>query len=791
MNPPDPRDLAIAALRERLSRLGQASLRITQDLDFNSVLQGSLDSARSLTNARYGVIVLHDGAGLAEEFLSSGMTPEETERLWTAPGWPQHFQYLALLPSPLRVPDLLGHLRSLGLPDLQPPVEVSERVSFLAFPVQHQGERVGSIYLAEKQDGEEFSPEDEDTLALFAAQAALAIANARQHREERRARAGLETLVDTSPVGVVVFDAATGTPVSFNREAQRIVDVLRQPDQTAVDLLGVVTLRRADGREVSLQDFPMSELLGAGETVRAEEIVLRVPGGRSVSALLNATPIRSEDGAVESFVVTLQDLTPLDEAERLRADFLAMVSHELLAPLTSIKGSAATLLGSATDMEPSLARQFFRIIEDQADHMKELVSDLLDVARIETGALPVSPEPAEVSRLVDRARSAFGNAGGQHPLEMDVAAGLPLVLADQRRIVQVLLNLLTNAARHSPPDSAIRVSAVRNGVHVAVSVADEGRGIPSDRLPHLFGKFSGTDEGEQVGNTGLGLAICKGIVEAHGGRIRAESDGVGLGARFTFTLPTVEETGGDVAPVMTPASQRSQEETEEAVRVLAVDDDPQALRYVRDILVRAGYDPLVTGGPQEALRLMEEERPQMVLLDLMLPDADGVELMQSILEIDDVPVIFISAYGREDLVARAFDMGAVDYVVKPFSPTELAARIRAALRRRAAAEPLEPYVHGDLTLDFTQRQATLGGQPVRLLALEYRLLAELAAHAGQVLTYQRLLERVWGRRGAGDLRPMRTVVGRLRRKLGDDADHPTYVFNEPRVGYWVPGGDAG
>ena len=797
MNPPDRRDpeLEIDALRERLSLLGQASLRITQDLDFNSVLQGALDSARSLTNARYGVIVLHDGAGVPAEFLSSGMTPEETERLWTAPGWPQHFGYLALLPGPLRVPDLTGHLRSLGLPELQPPVAVSEKVSFLAFPVSHQGERVGSIFLAEKQDGQqneaEFSREDEDTLALFAAQAALAIANARQHREERRARAGLETLVDTSPVGVAVLDAATGAPRSFNREALRIVEGLRDPEQAPEDLLGVVTFRRADGREFSLREFPLAGLLSSGETVRAEEIVLRVPDGRSVSVLLNATPIRSQEGGVESFVVTLQDLTPLEEAERLRADFLAMVSHELLAPLTSIKGSAATLTGSATDLEPALARQFYRIIEDQADHMKELVSDLLDVARIETGALPVSPEPAEVAVLVDRARSAFTNAGGRNQLAIELEPGLPLVLADRRRIVQVLVNLLTNAAHHSPADAAIRVSAVRDGVDVAVSVTDEGRGIPSDRLPHLFRKFSGDDAGEQVGNTGLGLAICKGIVEAHGGRIRAESDGVGLGARFTFTLPTVETADSHtVSPVSTRSSRGQPEETEETERVLAVDDDPQALRYVRDVLVQAGYAPLVTGDPQEALRLMEEERPRLVLLDLMLPDADGVELMQAILDIDDVPVIFISAYGAEDLVARAFDMGAADYVVKPFSPTELAARIRAALRRRAIAEPLEPYVHGGLTVDFNQRRATLGGEPVPLVALEYRLLAELAAHAGQVLTYERLLERVWGRRGGGDLRPMRTLVGRLRRKLGEDADHPAYVFNEPRVGYWVPAGEG-
>ena len=794
MNPPDPRDLEIAALRERLSRLSQASLRITGDLDFNSVLQGTLDSARSLTNARYGVIALHDAAGNAGDFLSSGMTGDETERLWQIPGWPEHFRYLAALPGPLRVPDLLGHIRSLGLPELLPPVAVSPTVSFLAFPVLHQGERVGSIFLAEKEVGQEFTQEDEDTLALFATQAAMAIANARRYREEQRARADLETLIDTSPVGVAVFDARSGAPVSFNREALRLVDSLRSPCQTPVELMNLVNFRRADGREVSLQEFPAAQVLSSGETVRAEEIVLRVPDGRTVTVLLNATPILSDDGAVESVVVTLQDLRPLEEAERLRADFLAMVSHELRAPLTSIKGSAATVLESATDLDPSLMRQFFRIIGDQADHMNELVSDLLDVARIETGALPVSPEPAEAALLVERARSAFGSAGGGNPLEIDIEPDLPLVLADRRRVVQVLVNLLINAARHSSESSVIRVSAAREDMHVAVSVSDQGRGIPAEHLPRLFRKFAGgrpgERSGERGGDTGLGLAICKGIVEGHGGRIRAESDGVGLGARFTFTLPTVETVDSDAeAGAAARSSRRKRGETEERAPVLAVDDDPQALRYVRDTLDLAGYRPVVTGDPQEALRLIEEERPRLVLLDLMLPDADGVELMQAMLEIADVPVIFISAYGREDLVARAFDRGAADYVVKPFSPTELTARIRAALRRKAASQPLEPYVHGDLTVDFAQRRAFLCGRPLDLVALEYRLLEELAANAGRVLTYERLLQRVWDRRG-GDLRPMRAIVSKLRSRLGDDADRPTYVFTEPRVGYWMPAGEG-
>ena len=154
--------------------------------------------------------------------------------------------------------------------------------SLLVAPILHRGAGVGTIYLTHGPDGREFTQEDEETLVLFASQAAMAIANARRHREEQRARADLETLINTSPVGVVVFDALTGAPKSFNREARRIGDSLRGSDQTIEDLLNVLTCLRADGREVSLREFPMSQLLSIGETVRAEEIVLKAPDGRSV-----------------------------------------------------------------------------------------------------------------------------------------------------------------------------------------------------------------------------------------------------------------------------------------------------------------------------------------------------------------------------------------------------------------------------------------------------------------------------------------------------------------------------
>ena len=630
---------------------------------------------------------------------------------------------------------------------------------------------------------------------MFVSQAALVMANARRHREEQRARTDLETLVNTTPVGVLVFEAKTGGVTSVNPEARRIVNDLCAPGGSAEQLLEVLTFRRFDGRDVSLEEFPLALALSTGETVRAEEIVLQSPDGRSVTTLINATPIFSEEGEVESVVVTLQDMTPMEELERLRAEFLGMVSHELRTPLAAVKGSVDTLLESASDLDSAEMTQFFRIIRDQSENMRYLISDLLDVARIETGTLPVSPEPVEAGVLVDEARSRFQSGGGRSNLVIDLPPDLPRVMADRRRIVQALGNLLSNAAHHSNELSPIRVAAVRDGVHVAFSVADDGVGVPAERLPHLFRKFSrldGEERGREIAGSGLGLAICKGIVEAHGGRIRAESDGLGLGSRFTFTVPAVEEA----VALPPPPSRRRRSKTGERPRVLCVDDDPQTLRYVRDALTKAGYAPVVTGDPEEVSRLMAEEAPRLVLLDMMLPGRDGMELMKDIREVSDVPVIFLSVNGQEEVVARAFDMGAADYVVKPFSPTELAARIRAALRKlrkRAApelAQPSEPYVRGDLTIDYAQRRVTVAGRPVELTYTEYRMLVELSVNAGRALTHVHLLQRVWGPDKGEDTGPVRNIVKRLRHKLGEDASNPAFIFAVPRVGYRMEKGEG-
>ena len=191
----------------------------------------------------------------------------------------------------------------------------------------------------------------------------------------------------------------------------------------------------------------------------------------------------------------------------------------------------------------------------------------------------------------------------------------------------------------------------------------------------------------------------------------------------------------------------------------------------------------MTGEPEEAARLIAEKNPHLVLLDLVLPGVDGIKLMRSMPEMAGLPVIFISAYGHDETIVRALDAGAADYIVKPFSASELTARVRAALRRREGAEP---FVLGALAIDYERRRVSVAGRAVALTRTEYELLRALSLDAGRPLTYETLLRQAWGERNGTGVRRVRNFVKKLRAKLGDDAAKPAWILNERGVGYRMP-----
>lgn len=516
--------------------------------------------------------------------------------------------------------------------------------------------------------------------------------------------------------------------------------------------------------------------------------------GNTTAVEVHCHPVFDDEGNVKQVIEYTLDITERRRAEeqldKLRREFLGMVTHELKTPLTAIKGSAATVLGSQRPFGAEEIRELFQIVDEQADRLRELVDNLLDVTRIEAGSLSVSPEPTDLREVIEEARATFVHSGGPHRIQLELADDLPAVAADRHRVVQVLTNLLNNAARFSPTTELIAIAVGHDPMEVTVHVRDRGQGISREKLPRLFKKFSQVheDTGQKLSGTGLGLAICKGIIEAHGGRIWADSAGEGQGTTVSFTLPVATETR--VASLSDEARRTLDmgrvRRTGERTRVLAVDDEPQVLRYVQRSLDEAGYQAIVTSDPSEVAKLVELEEPDLVLLDLRLPGTSGFDLLQRIREFSGVPVIFLTASDREEDAVRALRSGADDYVTKPFSPSELLARIEAALRRRLLPDLIEarpPFVLGDLTINFAERRVTVGGQEVSLSATEYKILYELATHAGRALTYDQILQRVWGEEYSGETQLVRSFIRNLRRKLGDDARHPRFILTERQVGY--------
>jgi len=225
-----------------------------------------------------------------------------------------------------------------------------------------------------------------------------------------------------------------------------------------------------------------------------------------------------------------------EKANQLKLQFLAMISHELRTPLTSIKGFSTTLL--AEDVEWTIAqhREFLEIIDDEADKLSELIEQLLDISRMQSGTFGIKPHPQRLEQLMAHVHPQLQQLASTHPLIFKVAENLPLLQIDQQRIIQVLCNLVENASKYSPEASPIEISVSRQGEFVQVSVSDEGVGIPVEDRERVFEAFQQVERKEKAKGAGLGLAICKGLIEAHGGQIWIH-DKTPSGTTVCFTLP--------------------------------------------------------------------------------------------------------------------------------------------------------------------------------------------------------------------------------------------------------------
>ncbi len=413
---------------------------------------------------------------------------------------------------------------------------------------------------------------------------------------------------------------------------------------------------------------PVAVAVSAGTSQRtADHHFVRRDGALFAVETL-ASPI-VEGGQVVGAVVTFRDITKRREVERMKDEFTSVVSHELRTPLTSIRGSLGLLASGALGAVPEKGQRMLDIAVSNTDRLVRLINDILDIERIESGTIAMDRRRTVAREVALQARDAMEAMAAEAGVTLNVSTGDADLWADPDRIMQTLTNLLSNAIKFSARGDSVELTAELCGDEVLFSVRDQGRGVPADRLEAIFERFQQVDSSDarEKGGTGLGLPICRSIVEQHGGRIWVEST-PGAGSTFSFTLPAYKpDTSGT--------------SLEGEPTVLVCDDDASVREIVAAIIERRGYRAVLAASGEEALRLAAQEQPVAVLLDLLMPGLNGWETaarLKAQPETERIPVVICSVLSPADATAPT-EVDVAGWVDKPMDEDSLVRALEIAL----------------------------------------------------------------------------------------------------------------
>ena len=505
----------------------------------------------------------------------------------------------------------------------------------------------------------------------------------RAEAERRAAEQALERLshqlrliLDSAGEGIQGLDRQ-GQVTFVNPAASRL---LGREDENLIGrpLHDLVHHGTGEDRLHASEACPLSMFGRDGDGLRRMEDLFRRADGTVFPVEYVSAPIR-EQSAIVGAVVAFSDITERRELDQMKEELISLVSHELRTPLTSILGFVELLLEGEAGPLADEQQKFLTIVQGNADRLMGLVNELLELSRIEAGRMELHPIALQLAPLIQRVSDSLRPSieGKGQRLTLELADDLPTVWADADRVTQILSNLLSNAQKYTRPGGAISVAAQGQAGSVCVAVSDTGIGLTPAEQAQLFTKFfrARNPATQAVEGTGLGLAITRSLIELHGGRISVES-APGEGSTFSFTLPIAPNAFRSAAPA-SPVSAAGVPRP--SGRVLVVDDEPDIADLMRRYLERGGYNVFLARSAAEGPRLARDEQPDLITLDVVLPDVDGFTALEH-LKNDPltaaIPVLLVSILSVD---GRGKLLGAVDYLTKPVQERVLLARIARIL----------------------------------------------------------------------------------------------------------------
>jgi len=506
-------------------------------------------------------------------------------------------------------------------------------------------------------------------------------------------------------------------------------------------------------------------------------------GGRTTSFAVRVAPLGSGVGGGGLVLLLAEDQTESRRVEEVRRDFVANVSHELKTPVGALALLAETVEDAADD--PEAVRRFAGRMRQEATRLTKLAQDLITLSRIQAAEPIPDPIPVDLSQVVAEALDRCRMKASAHGIELEAKGdGGLVVLGDEDLLVNALRNLLENAVAYSPEKTRVVVATTRVADDVAeVTVTDQGIGIPQRDLERIFERFYRVDpaRSRQTGGTGLGLAIVKHVTAA-----RRQGDRLEQGRRrLDLHLAAADRHPAVGCVRECPAPRRVIRHGGPVTRVLVVEDEESFSDALSYMLRKEGFEVAVCPTGPDALDTFDRDGADLVLLDLMLPGLPGSEVCRTLRERSNVPVIMLTAKDSEIDKVVGLELGADDYVTKPFSSRELVARMRAVLRRRGEPEDaaVSTLESGPVRMDVDRHVVTVRGGQVQLPLKEFELLEVLLRNTGRVLTRMQLIDRVWGADYVGDTKTLDVHIKRLRAKVETDPGNPRHIITVRGLGY--------